>query len=403
MKCVAIDKELHVVTSETIEFVIDLPYYTTQNGVYINDDVVDCPVLMWVEALDLLLLKLKDRKFPFEQVVGISGSCQQHGSVYWSYNANKSLERLNGNDGSLMQELREANAFSRYTAPNWQDHSTAKQCKEMEDAIGGPEMMSKITGSRAHLRFTGPQILKIVETERETYKNTGTITLVSNFLASLFCGKLVPLDEADSCGMNLYDIRKRKFNVDLLNIIDNKANEKTILKKLLGEPIKSDTTARLGNISQYFVKKYGFNESCSIYSFTGDNLATICSLPLCANDVLISLGTSTTVLVVTDIYHPSKNYHTFIHPTIPNHFMTMICYSNGSLAREKVRDNLNKQMGLNDSQTWALFNNAVLDDKLNTNSELGVYFPINEIVPSVSSVIKRVQFNSETGQIPTAG
>lgn len=140
------------------------------------------------------------------------------------------------------------------------------------------------------------------------------------------------------------------------------------------------------------MQKYGLNADCQVFPFTGDNLATICSLRLKPNDVLVSLGTSTTILLVTDQYHPSPNYHLFIHPTIPKHYMGMICYCNGALAREKIRDQLS------DSHDWEPFNAAVTSTTIENDNEIACYFPLGEIVPNVPSVCRRATFEkSETG------
>lgn len=401
LKCLAINDKLKIVHSETIEFDTELPHYHTEKGVYINGGRVESPVAMWLEALDLVLTKYQNAGFPFEQVHGISGSCQQHGSVFWTPEADNLLYNgvAIGTGNSLLEQVG-PNALSRPTAPNWQDHSTSNQCQEMENIVGGPVRMANLTGSKGHLRFTGPQILKIAEEEPQAYNSTGSITLVSNFLSSILCGELFPLEEADACGMNLYDIRNRRLDPSLLELIDGvnpKALQtKRLLDKLKGEPIKSENSARpLGVIGNYFVEKYKFPINCNIFPFTGDNLATICSLPLEKNDILVSLGTSTTVLLVTDQYHPSPNYHLFTHPTIPGEYMGMICYCNGSLAREGVRNELN-QDGSND---WTLFNEAVMDPSVNTSNELGIYFPLGEIVPSVNATIKRVIFDETSGEI----
>lgn len=397
LKCLAINQSLKLVSSQIVDFDRDLPHYKTHKGVYVNGSVVDCPVAMWVEALDLVFQKFKDASFDLSKVVAISGSCQQHGSVYWSDDAGKLLGQLDSARGSLVDQL-VPDAFSRATAPNWQDHSTAEECKELEAITGGPQGMANVTGSRAHLRFTGAQILKIAKHESETYSRTATIGLVSNFLASLLCGKLVPLEEADACGMNLYDIPKRKFNDKLLNCVDSQSGDSSKLySKLLGDPVSCDNPTRVGTIADYFVSKYGFCRDCSIYPITGDNLATICSLPLKKDDVLISLGTSTTVLIVTDQFNPSPNYHMFIHPTVKNHYMGMICYCNGALAREIVRDKLNAEAG--HGEGWELFDKAVQDPSVDTSNELGVYFPLAEIVPNATATCKRVIFDPSTGDI----
>lgn len=393
LKCLAINEDLKIVHSETIDFDRDFPQYKTTKGVYIKGDVIECPVALWIESVDLIFRKFLKSGFDLSKVKAISGSCQQHGSVYWSHDADNLLKGLDAQKGSLLDQL-VPGALSRPTAPNWQDHSTGKQCEQYENEVGGPQELAKITGSRAHFRFTGTQILKIAQEEPECFDNTSCISLVSSFLASLLSGSLTALEEADACGMNLYDITKRQFDPKLLSLIDN--SKSRIEKKLLAPPIQCDEPVRLSSISPYFADKYGFSSDCSLFPFTGDNLATICSLPLKKNDVLVSLGTSTTILLVTDQYHPSADYHLFIHPTIPKSYMGMICYCNGSLAREKVRDQLN---GNETSHDWTAFNEAVLDDNLPNEDEIGIYFPLGEIVPSVNAGYKRAKFDVDTGEI----
>ncbi|CCE61107.1 hypothetical protein TPHA_0A00220 [Tetrapisispora phaffii CBS 4417] len=395
LKCLAINDKLTIVASESVEFDKDLSHYGTEKGIYKNGKTIDAPVAMWFEAIDLIFERYKERKFPLEKVVGISGSCQQHGSVFWSEKADSLLKTLTATK-TLVEQL-VPHSLTRKTAPNWQDHSTAMQCDEMETAVGGMVEMAQITGSKAHFRFTGPQILKVAEDEHENYDETSCISLVSSFLQSVLCGKLTPLEESDACGMNLYDIENHCYDKQLISLIDSKNQGSDLTKKLLGDPISSTKKPLwTANVSDYFVKKYNVNALCSIYPFTGDNLATICSLPLQKNDVLVSLGTSTTVLLVTDSYLPSPDYHMFIHPTIPRHYMAMICYCNGSLAREKVRDQLNND----NSGSWERFNKEVSskDDKSSEN-EIGVYFSLDEIVPSVNAIHKRAKFDVSTGNI----
>lgn len=55
----------------------DLPHYKTKDGVY-RDTLVDgrivSPVLMWVEALDLILRKLESLGLDFGKIVAVSGN-----------------------------------------------------------------------------------------------------------------------------------------------------------------------------------------------------------------------------------------------------------------------------------------------------------------------------------------
>jgi xylulokinase len=168
------------------------------------------------------------------------------------------------------------------------------------------------------------------------------------------------------------------------------------LKDKIGDVVKVGHDS-IGSISSYFVEKYGFDAGCKIFSFTGDNLATVLALPLNEDEFLVSLGTSTTVLLVTKTYIPSSNYHLFIHPTIPDSYMGMICYCNGSLAREKVRDDLNLKFN-KPKNDWSLFN-QLLDSSKDFDEKLGIYFPLGEIVPNKKAQTLRARYDAKLDKI----
>ena len=81
------------------------------------------------------------------------------------------------------------------------------------------------------------------------------------------------------------------------------AAESSDLESKLG-PVPEDGGDCLGHISQYFVRRYGFDSSYEIIPFTGDNPSTILALPLRPLDAIVSLGTSTTLLMSTHFYKP---------------------------------------------------------------------------------------------------
>ncbi|ODQ81376.1 hypothetical protein BABINDRAFT_7173 [Babjeviella inositovora NRRL Y-12698] len=396
------DAALKHVKTYHVEF--DMEYsqkYGVSKGVIANDKTgeIVSPVLMWVEALQYTLDTMARDNFPFQNVKGVSGSCQQHGSVFWSQTGQSSLQGLSS-DRSLLYQLEEA--FAWKMSPNWQDHSTGEEARAFETCIGGEAGLAAITGSKAHYRFTGLQIRKLARAENEYYRNTSRISLVSSFLSSLLVGDITRIEESDACGMNLYDVVKREYNAELLSLAagvhpeaDSADGATTsagveALKRKLGavEPVGHQS---VGNVSLYYVEKYGFSPQCKVFAFTGDNLATILALPLQGNDLLISLGTSTTALLVTESYNPSPVYHLFMHPTMDRHYMGMICYCNGSLAREKVRDAVNGDK----SGSWDTFN-AVLDASSNFDKKLGVYFPLGEIAPNAAAQTMRYTLDGKT-------
>lgn len=205
-------------TSELVHFDSDLPHYKTKDGVYRDasiDGRIVSPTLMWVEALDLVLNRLSNSNLDFGKIVAVSGSGQQHGSVYWKNGSSSILASLDSSK-KLVDQL--GDAFSAKESPIWMDSSTTKQCREIEKAVGGALELSHMTGSRAYERFTGPQIRKIFETQPEVYQSTERISLVSSFMASLLIGAYACIDETDGAGMNLMDIQQRTWSKRALEV-----------------------------------------------------------------------------------------------------------------------------------------------------------------------------------------
>lgn len=230
----------------------------------------------------------------------------------------------------------------------------------------------------------------------DVYRATSRITLVSSFLASVFLGKIAPFDISDVCGMNLWDIKAGTWSEPLLKLAAGEDGLES-LKQKLGD-VREDGGGSMGDISSYFVKRYNFPSECGIAPFTGDNPSTILALPLRPLDAIVSLGTSTTFLMSTPKYVPDPAYHFFNHPTTAGLYMFMLCYKNGGLAREKIRDALPKST---DSDSWSNFNKIALDTpplgqkSTSDPAKLGLYFPLPEIVPNVRQGTWRYNCSSD--------
>ena len=197
--------------------------------------------------------------------------------------------------------------------------------------------------------------------------------------------------------MNLWDIKAGTWNEKLMSLISGPESTDD-LKQKLGH-VSEDSGGSLGTIGNYFVHRYGFDPSCSIASFTGDNPATILALPLRPLDAIVSLGTSTTFLMSTPKYKPDPAVHFFNHPTTAGLYMFMLCYKNGGIARERVRDAINSGSS---SKGWDEFDRIALNSPVLGQSEegssmrLGLYFPRPEIVPNVPAGEWTFDYNSGT-------
>ncbi|CAA7387739.1 unnamed protein product [Spirodela intermedia] len=367
LKATALDSRLAIVASEIVHFASDLPHYKTSDGVYRDPSGggrIVSPTLMWVEALELLLEKLRRENFEFSRVVAVSGSGQQHGSVYWKKASSASLASLDPQSGLLLQL---SEAFSTKESPIWMDSSTTSQCREIEKAVGGALEVSTLTGSRAYERFTGPQIRKIFETQQDVYDDTERISLVSSFMASLLIGGYAPIDETDGAGMNLMDLKERAWSKIALEATAPGLEEK------LGKLAPAHAVA--GVISPYFAERFHFKKSCLVIQWSGDNPNSLAGLTLNSpGDLAISLGTSDTIFGITDHPQPRLEGHVFPNPVDSSGYMVMLCYKNGSLTREDIR---NQFAG----GSWDVFSEYLEETPALNGGKLGFYYKEHEILP----------------------
>ena len=93
---------------------------------------------------------------------------------------------------------------------------------------------------------------------------------------------------------------------------------------------------------------------------------------------MLSLGTSTTFLLsIPPSSTPPKRMttsHLLSHPADPSGKIAMLCYKNGALPREQIRDRFA-------SGDWKVFNTLVEQCPPGCNGYMGFYFPLPEIIP----------------------
>jgi xylulokinase len=131
---------------------------------------------------------------------------------------------------------------------------------------------------------------------------------------------------------------------------------------------------------------------CIIAPFTGDNPATVVALSA-PGDALLSLGTSTTLLLsIPPADTPPKRFttsHLLSHPTTIEAHIAMLCYKNGALAREQIRDR-------NAICDWEKYNQLVQSTPVGNNGYMGFYFPLPEIIPP--NVVGEFLFSTKDGR-----
>ena len=314
-----------VVFNQSLNYDHDFPEYSTRGGViYGADGEVQAPPAMWANALDRMLARVaKSAELDVDDLRAISGSAQQHGSVYLNPRAQEVLRTLNPSR-KLAPQL--STIYSRVQSPVWLDASTAKQCREIEEALGGADRVAALTGSPPCERFTGPQIRKFAAEHPNAYADTARVHLVSSYLASLLAERDAPIEPGDGSGMNLMDLRDQRWSQEALD-----ATAPGLAARL--PPIRPSSEI-FGTLSPYWQKRYAL-PAAAIVPWTGDNPSSLIGTGIIHGRVVaVSLGTSDTVFALTT--EPAgQSSHVFRAPT--GDFMSLVCFRNGSLARERVR------------------------------------------------------------------
>ena len=330
-----------LVFESSLRFDDAMPAYGTRNGVLPASDpsVATSPPLMWAEALDRMMALVAE-SVEVHQIAAVSGSAQQHGSVYWNSQAGHALASL---DPARPLAAQLGQSLSRSVSPIWMDSSTSAECAEITAAVGGDAALADKTGSRAFERFTGPQIRRFSKQHPAAYEATARIDLVSSFHASLLMGGHAPVDPGDASGMNLMDLTTNQWWPDAL-----RATAPGLKAKL--PPIVA-SSSMAGTLAPYWRIRYGFAPA-DVVAWSGDNPCSLIGLGLINEKQLaISLGTSDTVFGPMDVprVDPGGTGHVFGAPT--GAFMGLTCFQNGSLARERIRDE--------HSMSWSDFSHAL--------------------------------------------
>jgi xylulokinase len=249
------------------------------------------------------------------------------------------------------------------------DSSTTEECAEIRRKLGGIKSAAQLTGSDVFERFTGPQIRRFYKTETDRYEQTSHIALVSSFMASLLAGQIAPIDHGDGAGMNLMDIRKKVWAPEALRATAPKLKQKL--------PGLAPSWEVVGPVSPYFAKKYGLNPEARALVWSGDNPCSVIGLGLIdESKAAMSLGTSDTYFGLMRRCRADARGegHVFCSPA--GDYMTLICFKNGSLAREKVRD----QYRLD----WNGFNRAIAETPPGNRGGILLPWFETEIVPRVN-------------------
>ena len=317
------------------------------------------PVPMYFASLDAVFADIAneftDHHLEINDIVVINTSGQQHGHVLLNKNSQKFFQKLWANDFSADDNLVNmlGGSLAIDFARIWRTSCTVEQSDFVRGKIGGKEKIIELTGSNAPLRFSAFGIRKTGQDYPQQYENTLIIPQISSLISAVLTGDpTVPLDFGNACGTSLMDYKKKQWSPALIDAVSQglPGAEKGLAEKL---PVLKSGKTLVGKISNYFIKKFGFNPNCAIGIGSGDNPQT----KILIKGSLLSLGTSFVNMVETNgltfDMEGSTNamYDAFDHP-----FM-FGCRTNGALRWDDIRqtfgmkkeDYVHSEKALNDT------------------------------------------------------
>ena len=307
-KAVVYDAGLaRVVASAAVNYGRDLSEFGAPDGFLPDADprVRRANPAMWVRGLELALERLRDAGAPMGDVAAVGGDAQQHATVY-----------LDADGG-----------YSRAESPIWMDSSTEAEVSALDARFG--EALRARTGSPAIERFAAAQVMKFAKEDPAAWERTARVHLLSSYLTSTLTGCDAPVETGDGAGMNLMNLQMLAWDADICGFV-----APGLLEKLPAIHKPGDAPLRL---AERFAE-FGLRPGIPVVPFTGDNPASLvgcgASEPGCA---VISLGTSDTFFAAMQEFRtdPDGYGHVFGNPT--GGFMSLSCFKNGSLARDRVR------------------------------------------------------------------
>lgn len=262
----------------------------------------------WREAAAAAIRRaLRQAKAAASEVKAIGVSGQQHGFVALDKN------------GEVIRP-----------AKLWCDTTTAAECEEIMERLGGQKKTVRLVGNAVLPGFTASKILWLKKHEPKHYQRLATVLLPHDYLNFWLTGERV-MEYGDASGTALLDVRKRKWCAEVLAAIDPALAEK------LPPLIPSHHPA--GRLQAATARQLDLNAGVLVSAGGGDNMMGAIGTGNTREGVITaSLGTSGTIYACAEkpVVDPQGEIAAFCDST--NRWLPLLCTMNVTVATEMVRE-----------------------------------------------------------------
>jgi xylulokinase len=212
----------------------------------------------------------------------------------------------------------------------WCDTSTAPECEEIMEQLGGLKKTIRLLGNAVLPGFTASKILWLKKNEPKNYQRLATVLLPHDYLNFWLTGEKA-MEYGDASGTALLDVRKRKWSMPVLEAIDPDLAGK--LPQLGGSDrpagVLQASTARLLDLNPGVLVSAGGGDNMMGAIGTGNTQAGV---------ITASFGTSGTIYACAEkpVVDPEGEIAAFCDST--NRWLPLLCTMNVTVATEMVRE-----------------------------------------------------------------
>ena len=211
----------------------------------------------------------------------------------------------------------------------WCDTSTAAECEEITEKLGGAKKTLKTLGNAVLPGFTASKILWLKKHEPKNFARLATVLLPHDYLNHWLTGRAV-MEYGDASGTALLDVRKRKWSAPALEAID------ADLAGKLPPLISSDQP--VGTLQASTARALDLRPNVLVSAGGGDNMMGAIGTGNTRPGVITaSFGTSGTIYACADkpVVDPEGEIAAFCDST--NRWLPLLCTMNVTVATEMMR------------------------------------------------------------------
>src|SRR5687768_10664887 len=214
----------------------------------------------------------------------------------------------------------------------WCDTSTAAECDEIMNKLGGLKATIRTLGNAVLPGFTASKILWLKKHEPKNYKRLATVLLPHDYLNFWLTGEKT-MEYGDASGTALMDVKKRKWSSAAINAIDPELASK------LPELRPSDKAA--GKLLASTARALDLTSDVLVSAGGGDNMMGAIGTGNTREGVITaSFGTSGTIYACAEIpvVDPQGEIAGFCDST--NRWLPLLCTMNVTVATGLMRNYL---------------------------------------------------------------